>query len=87
MAAALWHRRHVVVGPEYLIPKPFDPRLIVRIAPRGQGGDGSGVATRPIKDFDAYKQQLAQFVYHSGAVMKPIFDAARKKPRRVVFAG
>ena len=46
----------------------------------------SGVATRPIKDFDAYRQQLAQFVYHSGAVMKPIFDAARKLPRRVVFA-
>ena len=87
VAAAYGDTGRLSFGPEYLIPKPFDPRLIVRIAPAvAKAAMDSGVATRPIKDFDAYKQQLAQFVYHSGAVMKPIFDAARKAPCRVVFA-
>ncbi len=87
VAAAYGDTGSLSFGPEYLIPKPFDPRLIVRIAPAvAKAAMDSGVATRPIKDFDAYKQQLAQFVYHSGAVMKPIFDAARKAPCRVVFA-
>ncbi len=87
VAAAYGDSGSLSFGPEYLIPKPFDPRLIVRIAPAvAKAAMDSGVATRPIKDFDAYKQQLAQFVYHSGAVMKPIFDAARKTPCRVVFA-
>ena len=87
VAAAYGDSASLSFGPEYLIPKPFDPRLIVRIAPAvAKAAMDSGVATRPIKDFDAYKQQLAQFVYHSGAVMKPIFDAARKAPCRVVFA-
>ena len=87
VAAAYGDSGSLSFGPEYLIPKPFDPRLIVRIAPAvAKAAMDSGVATRPIKDFDAYKQQLAQFVYHSGAVMKPIFDSARKSPRRVVFA-
>ena len=87
VAAAYGDAGSLSFGPEYLIPKPFDPRLIVRIAPAvAKAAMDSGVATRPIKDFDAYKQQLAQFVYHSGAVMKPIFDAARQAPCRVVFA-
>ena len=87
VAAAYGDTGSLSFGPEYLIPKPFDPRLIVRIAPAvAKAAMDSGVATRPIKDFVAYKQQLAQFVYHSGAVMKPIFDAARKTPCRVVFA-
>ena len=87
VAAAYGDTGFLSFGPEYLIPKPFDPRLIVRIAPAvAKAAMDSGVATRPIKDFDAYKQQLAQFVYHSGAVMKPIFDAARNAPRRVVYA-
>ena len=87
VAAAYGDTGSLSFGPEYLIPKPFDPRLIVRIAPAvAKAAMDSGVATRPIKDFDAYKQQLAQFVYHSGAVMKPIFDAARKTPCRVVYA-
>ncbi len=87
VAAAYGDSGSLSFGPEYLIPKPFDPRLIVRIAPAvAKAAMDSGVATRPIKDFDAYKQQLAQFVYHSGAVMKPIFDSARMSPRRVVFA-
>ena len=87
VAAAYGDSGSLSFGPEYLIPKPFDPRLIVRIAPAvAKAAMDSGVATRPIKDFASYQQQLAQFVYHSGAVMKPIFDAARKAPCRVVFA-
>ena len=87
VAAAYGDTGSLSFGPEYLIPKPFDPRLIVRIAPAvAKAAMDSGVATRPITDFAAYKQQLAQFVYHSGAVMKPIFDAARQAPCRVVFA-
>jgi malate dehydrogenase (oxaloacetate-decarboxylating)(NADP+) len=65
-------------GPEYLIPKPFDPRLIVNIAAAvAKAAMDSGVATRPIADFDAYRQRLTQFVYHSGLLMKPIFAAAK----------
>jgi malate dehydrogenase (oxaloacetate-decarboxylating)(NADP+) len=87
VAAAYGDSGTLSFGPEYLIPKPFDPRLIVRIAPAvAQAAMDSGVAARPIKDMDAYKQQLTQFVYHSGAVMKPIFSAAKKSPKRVVFA-
>lgn len=86
VAAAYGDSGSLSFGPEYLIPKPFDPRLIVRIAPAvAKAAMDSGVATRPIKDFEAYKQQLTQFVYHSGAVMKPIFSAAKKSPKRVVF--
>jgi malate dehydrogenase (oxaloacetate-decarboxylating)(NADP+) len=77
-------------GPEYLIPKPFDPRLIVKIAPAvARAAIDSGVATRPIADFEAYAQRLQQFVYHSGTFMKPVFDAARKVPAarsRIIFA-
>jgi malate dehydrogenase (oxaloacetate-decarboxylating)(NADP+) len=74
-------------GPEYLIPKPFDPRLIVNIAAAvAKAAMDSGVATRPIADFDAYRQRLTQFVYHSGLLMKPIFAAAKKEPKRIVYA-
>lgn len=75
-------------GPEYLIPKPFDPRLIVKIAPAvAKAAMESGVATRPIKDFDAYVDRLQEFVYHSGNFMKPIFAAAKRAaPRRIVYA-
>ena len=73
-------------GPEYLIPKPFDPRLIVKIAPAvAKAAMDSGVATRPIADLEAYRQQLIQFVYHSGLIMKPVFSAAKANPRRVVY--
>jgi malate dehydrogenase (oxaloacetate-decarboxylating)(NADP+) len=73
-------------GPDYLIPKPFDPRLIVKIAPAvAQAAMHSGVATRPIADLEAYRQQLVQFVYHSGLIMKPVFSAAKSNPRRVVY--
>ncbi|MEK7694211.1 MAG: phosphate acyltransferase, partial [Pseudomonadota bacterium] len=77
-------------GPEYLIPKPFDPRLIVKIAPAvAEAAAKSGVASRPIEDMDAYRLQLQQFVYHSGTLMKPIYAAARKvqkEKKRIVFA-
>ncbi|HRO61347.1 MAG TPA: NADP-dependent malic enzyme [Burkholderiaceae bacterium] len=77
-----------VFGPDYLIPKPFDPRLIARIAPAvARAAMDSGVATRPIADFEAYHRQLEQFVYHSGHFMKPIFAAARDVPdRTIVYA-
>ncbi|WP_343669494.1 NADP-dependent malic enzyme [Paraburkholderia heleia] len=79
-------------GPKYLIPKPFDSRLIVRIAPAvAKAAMEDGVATRPIDDFGAYTNELQQFVYHSGAFMKPIFSAAKQFVRdggksRIVFA-
>ena len=73
-------------GPEYLIPKPFDPRLIMKIAPAvAKAAMNSGVATRPLADLDAYRQHLTQFVYHSGLIMKPVFSAAKSNPKRVVF--
>jgi malate dehydrogenase (oxaloacetate-decarboxylating)(NADP+) len=74
-------------GPEYLIPKPFDPRLIVMIAPAvAKAAMDTGVATRPIADLDAYREKLTQFVYHSGLLMKPIFAAAKAAPKRIVYA-
>jgi malate dehydrogenase (oxaloacetate-decarboxylating)(NADP+) len=74
-------------GPEYIIPRPFDPRLIARVAPAvAQAAMDSGVATRPIADLEAYRQSLSQFVYQSGLIMKPLFSAAKAQPRRVVYA-
>jgi malate dehydrogenase (oxaloacetate-decarboxylating)(NADP+) len=74
-------------GPEYLIPRPFDPRLIARIAPAvAQAAMDSGVATRPIANIDAYRDSLAQFVYHSGLIMKPLFAGAKESPKRIVYA-
>jgi len=74
-------------GPEYLIPKPFDPRLIIRVAPAvAQAAMDSGVASRPIADMDGYRQHLTEFVYHTGLFMKPVFAAAKKSPARIVFA-
>jgi len=77
-------------GPEYLIPKPFDPRLLTVIAPAvAKAAMDDGVASRPIKDFDAYRNQLQQFVYHSGTLMKPLFSIAKRVPanqKRIVFA-
>ena len=77
----------LVFGPEYLIPKPFDPRLISEIAPAvAKAAMETGVATRPIEDFDKYQEKLAGFVFRSGMLMKPIFDRARQDPRRIIFA-
>ncbi|HKX39033.1 MAG TPA: NADP-dependent malic enzyme, partial [Burkholderiales bacterium] len=74
-------------GPEYIIPRPFDPRLIARVAPAvAKAAMDSGVATRPIADLEAYCGSLAQFVYQSGLIMKPLFSAAKAAPRRIVYA-
>jgi malate dehydrogenase (oxaloacetate-decarboxylating)(NADP+) len=74
-------------GSEYLIPKPFDPRLIDRIAPAvAKAAMESGVATRPIQDLDAYRAQLRRFVYQSGSTMEPVFAAAKKAAKRLIYA-
>ncbi|MEP6657410.1 MAG: NADP-dependent malic enzyme [Betaproteobacteria bacterium] len=87
IVAAAYGTEDIRFGPEYLIPKPFDPRLIVTIAPAvAKAAMESGVATRPIEDFRAYRDRLTQFVYHSGLLMKPIFSAAKNSPRRIVYA-
>ena len=78
----------LVFGPNYLIPSPFDQRLMLRIAPAvAKAAAETGVALRPIADFDAYVEQLSRFVYRSGFIMKPIFNSAKASPRkRVIFA-
>jgi len=77
-------------GPEYLIPMPFDPRLLIKIAPAvAKAAEDSGVATRPIKDLQAYADSLQQFVYRSGTFMKPLFQLAKKTAadlKRIVYA-
>ena len=76
-----------VFGPEYIIPKPFDPRLILQVAPAvARAAMESGVALRPIADFDAYARDLERFVFRSGQLMRPVFEAARRKLQRVVYA-
>ena len=87
IVAMAYGEQNLSFGPEYLIPKPFDPRLIGKIAPAvARAAMASGVATRPIADFDAYRERLNQFVYHSGLIMKPVFDAAKQAPKRIVYA-
>ncbi len=78
---------NISFGPEYIIPKPFDPRRVARVAPAvAQAAMDSGVATRPLADLDAYRASLSRFVYHSGVIMQPLFTAAKARPRRVVYA-
>lgn len=73
-------------GPDYLIPRPFDPRLIVKIAPAvAKAAMDSGVATRPIEDFDAYIEKLTQFVYKTNLFMKPVFAQAKQEKKRVLL--
>ncbi|MRR50370.1 MAG: NADP-dependent malic enzyme [Rhodocyclaceae bacterium] len=86
VVTAAYGKEEVAFGPEYLIPKPFDPRLIVKVAPAvAQAAMESGVASRPIADMDVYRQELSEFVYHSGLQMRPVFFAAKKNPARIVF--
>ncbi|MFZ5662537.1 MAG: NADP-dependent malic enzyme [Pseudomonadota bacterium] len=74
-------------GPDYLIPRPFDPRLLMMLAPAvAQAAMDSGIATRPIEDMDAYRERLGQFVYRTGLLMKPVYDRARSELKRVVYA-
>jgi malate dehydrogenase (oxaloacetate-decarboxylating)(NADP+) len=85
--AAVYGEESLSFGAEYLIPKPFDPRLITKIAPAvAQAAMDSGVATRPIVDMAAYHEQLSNFIYQSGLLMKPVFDLAKKSPKRLVYA-
>lgn len=74
-------------GPEYLIPRPFDPRLLISLAPAvAQAAMLSGVATRPMADINLYREKLSQFVYRTGLLMKPMFERARADMKRVVYA-
>ncbi len=74
-------------GPDYLIPRPFDPRLLVVLAPAvARAAMESGVATRPITDMAAYEEKLAQFIHRTGLIMKPVYDRARADKQRVVYA-
>ncbi len=92
IVATAYGTSDVSFGPDYLIPRPFDPRLMIRIAPAvAEAAIKSGVATRPLADLDAYRTQLQQFVWHSGTFMKPIFATAKAAHRnggrtRIVFA-
>ncbi|TYZ13710.1 NADP-dependent oxaloacetate-decarboxylating malate dehydrogenase [Klebsiella pneumoniae] len=87
VVASAYGDQDLSFGPDYIIPKPFDPRLIVKIAPAvAKAAMDSGVATRPIADFDAYIEKLSEFVYKTNLFMKPIFSQARKEPKRVVLA-
>jgi len=88
VVAAAYAGEQLAFGPEYLIPKPFDPRLMIKIAPAvAKAAADSGVALRPVTDMEAYREQLQSFVYASGTTMKPIFTAAKKGlKKRVAFA-
>ena len=90
IVAATYGVTNLSFGPEYIIPKPFDPRLMIKIATAvARAAETSGVAARPIPDMNAYAEKLEQFVYHSGTFMRPIFQAAKKAPeakKRIVFA-
>ncbi|WP_016684007.1 NADP-dependent malic enzyme, partial [Yersinia pestis] len=87
VVASAYGEQDLSFGPEYIIPKPFDPRLIVKIAPAvAKAAMASGVATRPITDFNAYVEKLSEFVYKTNLFMKPIFSQAKKEMKRVVLA-
>jgi malate dehydrogenase (oxaloacetate-decarboxylating)(NADP+) len=74
-------------GRKSLIPSPFDPRLILRIAPAvAKAAMDSGVATRPLEDLEAYAESLGRFVFRSGFIMKPLFSQAKADPKRVIYA-
>ncbi len=84
---AAYGGENIPFGPEYLIPKPFEPRLLLTLPPAvARAAMVSGVATHPIADFDAYRQRLSQYVYRSGMVMRPVFDRAKADRKRVIYA-
>jgi malate dehydrogenase (oxaloacetate-decarboxylating)(NADP+) len=87
IVASAYGGQSLAFGRDYLIPRPFDPRLIERVAPAvAKAAMDSGVATRPLPSLDAYRERMARFVYHSGNSMKPVFEAARLQPKRVIYA-
>jgi len=85
--AAAYAGEDLRFGPDYIIPKPFDPRLMAAIAPAvAKAAQESGVAARPITDMPAYRERLAEMIYHTGFFMKPVFAQAKANPRRVAYA-
>ncbi len=87
IAAKAYGDQQLEFGPDYLIPQPFDPRLLVSLAPAvAQAAMDSGVATRPITDMPAYSERLNQFVFRTGLLMKPVFERAQGRLRRIVYA-
>lgn len=87
VVAAAYGGTAPVFGPEYIIPKPFDPRLILQVAPAvARAAIASGVARRPITDFATYRRELERFVFRSGQLMRPVFEAAKGAPARIVYA-
>ncbi len=87
IVAAAYPSEELKFGPDYLIPKPLDPRLIVNVPYAvAKAAMDSGVATRPVADLEAYRRSLTQYVYHSGIVMQPVFEAAKHAPKRLVYA-
>jgi malate dehydrogenase (oxaloacetate-decarboxylating)(NADP+) len=87
VVAAAYGGQAPVFGPDYIIPKPFDPRLILEIAPAvARAAMDSGVARRPIADFAIYRRSLERYVFRSGYLMRPVFEAARKNLRRVAYS-
>lgn len=87
IVSSIYAQEDLSFGPNYIIPKPFDPRLVLEIPPAvAAAAMETGVATRPLQDLDAYKQELSGFVYRSSLLMKPIFTQAKKTPGRIVYA-
>ena len=87
VVAAAYGGSAPVFGPDYIIPKPFDPRLILEVAPAvARAAIETGVARLPITDFQAYQRELQRFVFRSGYLMRPVFEAASRDPKRIVFA-
>lgn len=87
IAARAYSNETPIFGPDFLIPSPFDPRLILRIAPAvAKAACETGVAARPIEDWQVYMDRLTRFVFRSGLVMKPIFSTAKTAPKRVIYA-
>jgi malate dehydrogenase (oxaloacetate-decarboxylating)(NADP+) len=87
IVASAYGGQSLAFGREYLIPRPFDPRLIERVAPAvAKAAMESGVATRPLSSLDTYRDRMARFVYHSGNSMKPVFEVAKAHPKRLIYA-
>ena len=87
VVARAYAGQDLTFGPEYILPKPFDPRLIVEVSSAvANAAMDSGVATRPLEDMEAYREQLASYVYRTGYVMKSVFEQAKSDPKRLVYA-
>ncbi|MGH1427925.1 MAG: NADP-dependent malic enzyme [Arenicella sp.] len=86
VVAKYYQGEALVYGPEYILPKPFDPRLVTSVAPAvAQAAIDSGVAARPFENIETYRKSLLRLVYRSGSVMRPIFERAEEKPKRIVY--